>query len=384
MKPLATRIAGSVVILSALGLSGVAVVLMLEEPGRVIGLVLVVLTYSSLILLAVELFARAVLRRSFATLVGQGTPSLRMEPHIFTHFIPSSDYPDIHDHFRRTSDGADSAEKTLYLAGDCVIFEDHLAPNQTMAYQLAAHLNGWRVLNAGAPHYTAAHAYSRLVFDVLRGYEAEVIVLFAGINDVLSFLHHDRGAVGPVYTHFYVPWVPYGGRRSGIRRLPSATLKLAAALVAAGRGAEVWSTLVERNADDYGEAEHIAISRQLFSTDAFSTTLALFSAISKEMGAQLVLTTIAYTRADMETGPRSAVAWGIDRVNEAIRNFSDKRDVKLIDLDTTIDLVPERDIRNKWHFTELGNAKRAEALAAVIGGESAADADGSGPVRVGT
>ena len=226
MKPLATRIAGSVVILSALGLSGVAVVLMLEEPGRVIGLVLVVLTYSSLILLAVELFARAVLRRSFATLVGQGTPSLRMEPHIFTHFIPSSDYPDIHDHFRRTSDGADSAEKTLYLAGDCVIFEDHLAPNQTMAYQLAAHLNGWRVLNAGAPHYTAAHAYSRLVFDVLRGYEAEVIVLFAGINDVLSFLHHDRGAVGPVYTHFYVPWVPYGGRRSGIRRLPSATLKL--------------------------------------------------------------------------------------------------------------------------------------------------------------
>ena len=77
MKPLTIRLAGSVVLLSTLGLGGVAVVLMLEELGRVIGLVLIVLTYSSLMLLAVELFARAALRRRFAMLVRQGTSTLR-------------------------------------------------------------------------------------------------------------------------------------------------------------------------------------------------------------------------------------------------------------------------------------------------------------------
>ena len=355
-------------LLSALGLGAVAAALTFEERGRVIGLVLIALTYSALMLLAAELFARAMLRRRFPTLLRRGTPSLRMEPHIFTHFIPSSDYPDVHDHFRRTSEGADPAGRTLYLAGDCVVFEDQLAPHQTMSYQLAAHLDGWRVLNAGAPHYTVAHAYNRLVFDVLRGYKADVIVLFAGINDVLGFLAHDRGEVGPGHTHIYVPWVPYGGRRAGIRRLLPATLKLAAALVAGGRGAEVWDGLAERHVVDFFDPEHVALGKELFSTDPFSATLALFAAISEETGAQLVLTTAAYNRADMHIGPRPVYAWGIDRINEAVRDFSEIRKVKLIDLDAAMDLVPERDISNKWHFTELGNAKRAQILADAIRG----------------
>ena len=330
-------------------------------------LVLIVL-YIGGVSITAELFARVLLRNKFPSLGGDGTPgSLRMQPNIFTHYVPSSDHPDIQNHFRKTSTTTGQTKgRTLYIAGDCVAFEDHLPPEETMAYQLASLLPDWQVLNAGSPHYSTPHAYNRLVFDLLRGYRPSELILFSGINDVLGFLHHKDGDVGPVHTHVYVPWLPYGGRGAWVRRMPSALLKVIAAYGLAGKRAEVWDHLAEKTDIEFFDPDHVHKGQELFETATFMTCLGLLHAICKEAEIQLRLTTVVYNRPDMDKGSRSAYAWGVDRINGAIREFASSRDLPLVDLNKELSLIPEADVRNKWHFTRSGNAKRAEAVKMAI------------------
>ena len=249
---------------------------------------------------------------------------------------------------------------------DCVVFEDHLRPDETMAYHLASEFSDWSVLNAGAPHYTTAHAYSRLAFDILRGHRPELVMVFAGINDVLSFLHHKNGTVCLAHTHLYVPWLLYGGHGSRIRRLPLATAKVVGAYLFGGRRAEIWGALVESTDSEFFEPQHVEKGGELFQTTSFLKSLGLFSAICSEIGAELVLTTIYSNAPDIQRGRRATYAWRMEQINQTIRQFTAERNLRIIDLAKELELVPEEDIYNKWHFTASGNRKRAVTVAASL------------------
>jgi hypothetical protein len=92
------------------------------------------------------------------------------------------------------------------------------------------------------------------------------------------------------------------------------------------------------------------------------TCLELFRSACEAVGAELVLTTFYYARADMTLEPRKTYAWGIDRLNDTIRVFARQHALKLIDLADALKL-DSADISNKWHYTASGNTKRADLVA---------------------
>ena len=329
-----------------------------------------------LLLLICEAVSAYLLRKQLSTVRGKGNPQTRMVPHIFAHFVPSALYPDMSlDGFRLTRLSApgrvvppQSPENSpaVYLAGDCTVFEDHLPVAETFAYQLDAALEGrCRVLNAGAGHYTALHAYHRLVGDVVRGYRPEFVLLFSAANDVLSVIHHKEGQVSPDHMHLYRPWISYAEVHRRLGRIPSFTLRWAFSWFLFGRGRISWERLAERISPVYAQGRSVAVARSLFDPSGFVRCLKLFLGTCQGIGAELILTTYPYQTEDMLEEPRRTYAWGMDRLNEEIRKFALVESIPLLDLarDLTWD---SRELSNKWHYTVLGNRKRAAWVASTL------------------
>ena len=157
-------------------------------------------------ILIAELFARS--KEKATEVDGVNAPPDRMEPHIFCHFVPSNSFADVTNNFRNGAQaiGGDGTN-TIYLAGDCTVFEDHLPVEQTMGSILGGRMDGFNVLNAGAAHYPILHCYNRLIYDLVRGYRPNIVMVLTGANDVLSFVHHKNGNADPAHTHFYKPWL---------------------------------------------------------------------------------------------------------------------------------------------------------------------------------
>jgi len=312
-----------------------------------------------------ERFATSVLAQRFSLLsTPRAFSEMRVVPHPFAHFVPSSVYPDVHDHFRfPPAERPVRGRPVIYLAGDCTFFEDHLAAEDTMAGQLSRLMPNATVLNAGAMHYTALHAYNRLIYDLVRGHRPDVVVMASAANDVLSFIHHDGGIVDLGHTHMYRPWLPYGGLEADIRRIPSASLRLLLGCLVCGPGGEAWDSFAERISPIFFQPDSVDTARRLFDPSPYQRTLGLFVAACREVGAQPVLTTFYYNAADMRDEPRRTYAWGIDRLNEVARHVARDTGASLVDCAAKLELSPGRDITNKWHYAVNGNARRAAMLA---------------------
>lgn len=317
--------------------------------------------------ICLELFFRRFLRERYPALMGKGESRFRMEPHIFSHFLPSNRQEDVdEDGFRiaRTPGSRlseDYPKVTIYLAGDCTLFEDHLPLEETFAHQLSDRLNDAEVLNAGAPHYTALHSYHRFVTDVIRGYRPQSVLLFSAANDCLSFVHHKQGRVERDHTHLYKPWGSYEILERRLWRCPSATLKFGLFHLLFDRKKPDWEDLAEEISPTFQELESARMARAIFDPSVFVTCLELFEGTCRAIGAELILTTYAYQKNDMLEEPRKTYAWGIDAFNQKIREFAQHRSLKLIDLAEGLEIETE-DITNKWHYTASGNRKRAEMV----------------------
>ena len=314
---------------------------------------------------AIELRARGTLRSKYPLLSGNGTSTeWRAIPHIFAHYLPSNSYPDVKDHFREVPYSPASDDfRTVYLVGGCTTFEAHLNPEDTLAGLLSGEVPDQRVLNAGLPHYTTLHAYHRLVFDIVRGYRPDSVVLVtpAG-NEILNFVHHKKGYVAPDFTHRYRSWLPYGGMRDRITRIPSAGLRLLLADMTTGRGLESAGHHIEEISKEFFRLESVKTARRLFDPSTFIKSLELFLSTCNMIGAEFIPVTYGYNAADMQKEPRLTYAWGMDRINEEIRVFCRSNGIKLVDAAAEMDLVPEVDVTNKWHFTRRGNEKRARLI----------------------
>jgi len=323
-----------------------------------------VVSYVAVSFVTTELFAEYVIGLRYPFLINTcAQKELRMVPHIFTHFVPSNTFADIEDHFRVTFKEVNSpSDKTMYLAGDCTLFEGHLIPQQSVAYQLEKSLKGIKVLNAGVPHYTALHSYNRMVFDIVRGYKPEMIVLFTGVNDVLSFIHHKNGFHDPTHLHLFKPWLQYGCLHRKVASIPSYIAKVLFAYRVVGRDGHNWERQAEIMSDTYSQADSVKKARELFNTDSFMKCLQLFNGTCNSIGARLILTTYYYNHEDMHEEPRKTYAWGVDMLNDAIRKFSQAEKIELIDLANELVLLSGSDIKNKWHYTSNGNKKRAVLL----------------------
>ncbi len=314
--------------------------------------------------IATELASKSILRRVHPSLLKESAqPALQMMPHVFTHFIPCNSYADVKDHFRLAA-RADRSKvgKIVYLAGDCTIFEEHLDVHESMAFQLNDQLCDWSMLNAGAPHYSILHAYNRLVFDVSRGYKPDMVLLFSAANDVLGFIHHKDGFIDDAHTHMYRPWLPYGGVSNRFGRIPSSSLKLLFAYFIIDRRDCAWNNLAESTSDVFFEEDSVRTARDLFNTSTYSRCLGLFLSTCRAIDAEFVPTTFYYNNLDMQNEPRRTYAWGIDQINDLVINFSQANGIRFVDFAKRLDLVPERDIHNKWHYTPDGNRKRALLL----------------------
>lgn len=322
-------------------------------------------------LAATEWVCTIILKRRYAIPAGHEPRDFRMEPHVFAHFLPSTRYRDMSaEGFRVTAPpepgagarGTAARQPVIYLAGDCTVFEHHLPPEETMAWQLREALDETMVLNAGAPHYTALHAYHRFVIDLVRGARPDRVVFFSAANDCLTFVHHKHGVVSPDHTHLYQPWISSAGLHRRISRCPTSALKVLLCVLWYGRRGVAWDRWAEEVSPEFRNAEHVRIARSLFDPSTFVTCLTLFHSACQAIGAELVLTTYAYHRDDMREEPRRTYAWGIDRFNQEIRTFAQRQGVALIDLAEALRLE-EGDIYNKWHFTKSGNRKRAAIVA---------------------
>lgn len=322
-------------------------------------------------LAATEWVCAIILKRRYAIPAGHEPRDFRMEPHVFAHFLPSRRYRDISaEGFRITTApgprprGRGEAHRPprIYLAGDCTVFEDHLPPDETLASQLHDVLEDVEILNAGAPHYTALHAYHRFVIDLVRGARPDRVVFFSAANDCLTFVHHKDGVVSPDHTHLYQPWISSAGLHRRISRCPTSTLKVLLCFLWYGRRGVAWDRWAEEVSPEFRNAEHVRIARSLFDPSTFVTCLTLFHSTCQAIGAELVLTTYAYHRDDMREEPRRTYAWGIDRFNQEIRAFAQRQGVALIDLAEALS-IEEGDMYNKWHFTKSGNRKRAAIVA---------------------
>lgn len=286
----------------------------------------------------------------------------RMKPHIFAHFLPSEEFPEVTpEGFRSTGleEATDAGRPVLYLAGDCTFFEDHLPPEETFARQLGKGLRGLRLLNAGTPHYTAQHSLHRLIVDISRGLRPAVVLFTAGANDTLSFIHHKNGRWLPDHTHLYRPWDGEFEIHRRISRLPGALLRGLAAFLFFGTRHAEWDRMAESISPVYQTEESVRAARRLFETGNYETSLSLIHNVCRGVGASLVLATFAYQSGDMEKEPRKTYAWGIDRMNQATRAFARREGLSVVDWAAAAPFGPE-EILNKWHYTAAGNRRRAE------------------------
>lgn len=307
---------------------------------------------------AVEVACGVFLRRLRRDLRLDPEGDFRMEPHIFTHFMPSARSA----HAAALPSSGASSGPAIYLAGDCTLFEEHLTREETFAYQLLQALPGYRVINAGTDHYTALHSYNRLVVDLLHGHRPRFVLLHSAANDVLSFIHHKDGVVKPDHSHMYRPWLSQAELLQKVSRIPTTALKLILLRLLWGGNRPAWDNLAEEISPKFQSPENTAMARRLFDPAGFLTVLDLLEATCRTAGSTLVLTTYSYQPWDMIEEPRLTYAWGIDRLNEEIRKFARARNIPLIDLAEEM-VVEGDDILNKWHYTLSGNRKRAEITA---------------------
>ncbi|PCI40920.1 MAG: hypothetical protein COB46_05480 [Rhodospirillaceae bacterium] len=283
----------------------------------------------------------------------------RMVPHPFVHFLPSNNFEDITDHFRgAVSCPQDHKENAVYLAGDCTLFEDHLPQKNSLAALLAEQLTKKMVLNAATSHYTILHAFNRLVFDLMRGYRPSVVVVCSGPNDVLSFVHHKNGVVDAGHTHMYKAW-------GGQKKSKSVFLNSFLERFLGGAGGQWGQFAVDITPDFYAD-ESILKMREIYTSLPYRTCLELFHATCEAMGARLVLVTSYFHHEEKEGSAREAYAWGIDNINQEIREFGLEKGVVVADMAKDISFESEIDVSNKWHYTEQGNLKRSKMLSNII------------------
>lgn len=316
------------------------------------------------LLIVTELTFRFLLRARWQQIAQDQTGDFRMDPHPFVHFVPSTRYPDVHPHgFRMPSGGQRLLRDapSLYLTGDCTLFEEHLPQKETFAYHLGKRIPELQILNAGTDHYTALHSYNRFVLDILRGYRPQAVLFFSATNDCLSFIHHKEGVVKPDHSHMYRPWLSLEQVHGRLRQVPTATLRYLFLQFLIGREHTAWDTLAEDISPTFQDPRSVAIAHRLFNPEGFRTCLRLFQGACETIGSKLVLTTCCYQPWDMLEEPRQTYAWGIDRLNDEIRAFARSEEVTLIDLAEEM-VIEGGDILNKWHFTLSGNRKRTEIV----------------------
>jgi hypothetical protein len=295
-----------------------------------------------------------------------GTKEFQLEPHIFTHFIPSEKDPDISDGFRRTSCPTENnnsiSEDLLYLSGDCTVFEEHLPFKETFAFQLQHLLDKYRVMNAGVSHYTSLHCYNRFVIDLVKGYRPKKLILSSSINDVLSFIHHKNGYIRPDYMHFYKPWITNSQFSHLVTQCPFSTLRFILCILFYGKKPVAnWDDIALETSPAFFGPESVVLARNIFDPSVFRHCLTLFNGTCKSYGVDFILTTISYQLSDMSKEPRKTYAWGIDILNNEIREFAKENSIKLIDIAEKLKSEPE-DIFNKWQYTAIGNKKRANIV----------------------
>ena len=160
----------------------------------------------------------------------------------------------------------------------------------------------------------------------------------------------------------YRPWLSQEQLLQRVSRVPTATLKLLVLHLLHGANAPTWDHLAEEINPQFQNPENAAKARQLFDVTGLLTVLELFHATARAAGSQLVLSTYCYQPWDMLEEPRRTYAWGIDRINDAIREFAARREIPLVDLAGEM-TVEGDDILNKWHYTLSGNRKRARIIA---------------------
>ena len=354
------------------GLTAAAAVLIFLWIRQGNGSAALIAAVAGFLFLLTEWISRRFLRERYPDPKTGERSEFRLDPHPFAHFLPSRQYADIseegfritqsHPRVRRRPPPSQPPQPLLYLAGDCTLFENHLLPEETFAYQLSLRLPEWEIANAGVPHYTALHSYNRLVTDLVNGIRPACVLFHSAANDVLGFIHHKDGIVRPDHSHWYRCWESYGQIYQKVARWPTASLRLFLFSLLCDGKKLAWSDLVEEVSATYERPESVRTARELFDPSGFVTCLQLFRSAAQAIGAQLVLTTFYYNRKDMDLAePRRTYAWGMDRLNEEIRRFASLHGLPLIDLARELDSKAE--IRNKWHYTPQGNRIRAEAVA---------------------
>lgn len=325
----------------------------------------VFITLFIIFFLFTEFISRLLIHRFFPIFNDLKNNQLEVQPHIFTHFIPSESNPNISNGFRRTSppnSSLNTKKEEIYLAGDCIVYEGHLPSEESLAFKLQALSKKYKVLNAGVSHYTLLHCYNRFVVDLLSGSRPKKLILFATINDVLSFIHHKNGLIRPDHTHLYKPWTTNSQLRNLLLKCPFSTLKLFLCILFFGKKSiSHWGAIAQEISPIYFQPKSYLLAKKLFNPNGFNTCLKLFHGTCKTYDIELILTTIRYKKEDMIEEPRKTYAWGIDMLNNEIRTFAKANSIHQIDIAKLFHDEPQ-DIENKWHHTDSGNSKRAEII----------------------
>ncbi|MBF0587657.1 MAG: hypothetical protein HQL53_00865 [Magnetococcales bacterium] len=316
-----------------------------------------------------EYVAERVLEIKFPTLAKRNQSAglePRMTPHPFAHFLPSNAYEDVEDHFRLSAPSGSAAsgeEGTLYLAGDCTLFEKHLLVEDSLAWQLQTRLPTLKVLNTGAPHYTLYHMTHRLIFDLNRNIRPERMLLFLSVNDFLVFVNHHEGRFSPNYEHFYRP---YGL----LQELPimdkvrSSLFRLILGVSIGGFLGDNYDHFCVDVAEDFYTEESIQTARALFDQNRhlFRESLLRFIKLCRLNHIELSLVTFHCNEEDMKNEPRSTYLRGIKAQQEDAKKLADEYGLSWIDLDDVT--FEEGDIVSKWQYTGSGNLKRADHIVA--------------------
>lgn len=275
----------------------------------------------------------------------------------------------------REKDWKNPANYYIYLSGDCQFFDSHLELADTFAYLLEANLNrknsrNVAVLNAGCLHYTLLHCLNRLIVDLNR-IRPHLIILTAGINDVLTFVHPENGEVLPDYTNLYKPF----DKQWVIRKFLSPPIFRYSKFIQLYKYALHTYIPKERILSlndcavtltkDYNTNENIDCSKRLFTTKYFENYLQAYLGICQAFDIPLILTTNNYNSADMIGPARNFVACGIDEVNLVIKNTAERHNLSVFDYQKEF-IMDSSKMFNKWQYTRKGNELRAGLISNFI------------------